>query len=136
MAIDYGTDLDWDTDMSPIGAMTSGVRLLSQAVFHRITTRRGMLIDAPDEGIDVRDFLSEGLTETQKAAIPALISQEILRDERIKECQTTLTPFDSGFGFDLAIVVTPIDDPTAVFTLTVSVSQAAALLTSATPGGA
>lgn len=134
MATDWGTDLDWDNDLTDTAAMCSGIRLLSQAVYHRITTRQGTLLDAPDDGIDVRDFLSSGMTETEKAQIPELIRQEIRKDERIHDATVTWIPFDSGFGAKLTVVCEAVDDGTT-FTLVCDVTQAAVLLTSTTPPG-
>lgn len=80
--VDYGTDLDMDgLDIAETGGLVSGVELLKQAATIRLSTGRSVL-DAPDDGMDVVDELSRGMTLAQAAALSGRIEREMLKDER------------------------------------------------------
>lgn len=129
--VDYGQDIDWADDMSPTAELVSGVKLLSQAVYRRLITPKGSCLDSPDDGLALEDFLHEGLTEAELAAIPGQVRQEILKDDRIigVDIEATKTLTDGLLGFELAITCTPSEGPD--FDLTISVSAAAVKLLSA-----
>jgi hypothetical protein len=120
---DFGIDLSLTDDLDPRATTVTGTRLVAEAVYRRITCPRGALIDDPDYGIDVRDFLHKGMTTGQRASIPGLVRCEILKDERVSSVEIDVTT--STTGFTLRIRCTTDEGP---FTLTTDVSTAAATL--------
>jgi len=70
---DFGSDLDWADDLNPTGRLISGVELLGQAAFHRLRTPRGACQDAPDDGLDLAEYLSQGMTPAEQAQVPGEI---------------------------------------------------------------
>lgn len=121
----YGYDLSCTDDCSPEMREVSGTDLLKEAVFRRLTTPRGSVIDAPDYGFDLRSLLSKGQTPAQLAAIPGLITSEILKDDRFEGADVTVTE-SSITTLTLSIVVYP--KQVGPFSLVVSVSDAAVQL--------
>lgn len=91
MTIDFGTDLDCEDDLNPLGSMVSGPLCLAQALVRRLSTPRGMVIDAPNYGRDLREYLHRGLTPDDVEAIPGEVRGELLKDERIEEVDVLAT---------------------------------------------
>jgi hypothetical protein len=79
---DYGRDVSATTDLHT-GRVSTGPRLVAEAAFRRLITARGSLIDDPNYGLDVRQFIHEGLTPGRIASIPGRIKQEVGKDDRI-----------------------------------------------------
>lgn len=124
---DFGTDLSLVDDLEPTMREVSGTELLGQALFRRLTTPRGMLLDDPDYGTDVREFVSWGALPTKFAAIPALVRAELLKDERIEAA--TVSTAVAGGSVRLNISIDTGDGP---FPLVVDVTQAGAVLLGST----
>jgi hypothetical protein len=116
MAVDYGTDMFWDaTDLSSTGALTSGITLLVQRAFRRLDSPRGSEQDAPDDGLDLTEFLSAGLTPSEIDAIPGQVEAELRKDEVFTDVTVTRTALPDGFN--LAIRITPSSGPDFEFVL-------------------
>lgn len=111
MAVDYGSDLDWGEDLEPNGFLVTGMLLLGQAAFHAIFTPRGSCLDSPERGIDVRDFLHQGMSDAERAEVPGQIRGEILEDPRFADVEAVITetPTVDGLKWDLRIIITPVD---------------------------
>ncbi len=124
---DFGTDLSLVDDLEPTMREVSGTELLGQALFRRLTTPRGMLLDDPDYGTDVREFVSWGALPTKLAAIPALVRAELLKDERVEAA--TVSTAVAGGAVRLNISIDTGDGP---FPLVVDVTQAGAVLLGST----
>lgn len=107
---------------------TSGVAELGQAVYRRLTTPRGRLIDDADYGFDVRELLHAGLTPDYQSRISSIIRAEVLKDERVVSCDVTSTYTD-------AVLVVSMSCGTAdgPFSLTVDISEASVLLVASEP---
>lgn len=82
MTIDYGTDWSCMDDVG-LARTVTGVELVVQAVYRRVTTKRGTLLSSENYGIDVRDFVQDEQTPAKLAAIPSLIQNEIEKDDRV-----------------------------------------------------
>lgn len=119
MAVDFGSDLDLAEDMAATGRRVSGNTLVGQAIFRRLTTPRGMLIDDRDYGFDVRSLLSRAQTATQLAAIPGLVRSEVLKDERVATCSVAITE-RTMFALTLFVAVETSEGP---FDLTITVDK-------------
>lgn len=93
MATDYGTDTSCLTSLRT-GRLVSGVRLVAEAAYRRVTTPRGMLQGGEDEanyGIDLADLIGSVVTTADAAALPGRIENELLKDERIESVDVTVT---------------------------------------------
>lgn len=89
--VDYGTDLSCVFDLDPGLAEVTGNVLMGQACARRLTTPRGTLIDDPNYGYDIRQFLNDDLSPSDLAKIGAQCDQELLKDERVVSSTTTIT---------------------------------------------
>lgn len=82
MTVDYGVDLNLDGDDFPEdGGTIEGEALLRQVARLRLSTPRGSVIDAPDDGIDLVDWLSRAMDDGAVASLQSIIEQELLKDE-------------------------------------------------------
>src|SRR5258708_5265369 len=90
----FGVDIDWGDDLNPTGRLVRGTELLAQAVHHRLRTPRGACLDAPDDGLDLAEYLSNGMTPAQLAAIPGEIRSELLKDERFQDADVTMAQIE------------------------------------------
>lgn len=95
MAIDYGSDLSCLDDFEEeVRAITDPKLLIAQALIRRWMTPRGMLLDDPDYGTDLAEFMHEEVDELTLARMRAEARAEALKDERVVECTVDSTTFD------------------------------------------
>lgn len=83
-AVDYGRDTSVTTGRRS-GRIVSGLRLLGEAAFRRITTPRGMLRGGRDEanyGLDVCELLGSVDGEAGVKAMAGRIELELRKDQR------------------------------------------------------
>ncbi len=123
----YGFDLqslpdaDGIIDLDPAMLEGSGRTLLAQSIVRRFTTGRGTVIDAPNDCLDLRGFLSDGFTQAQINQIPGQLKKEAEKDERVNSVDVkaeylyaskTLTitmAIESGYGpFSLTLSVNAV----------------------------
>jgi len=109
------TVFDLSTDMSEV----DGRQGLSEALARRLVTKRGTLIDDPNYGFDVREFVNDDLDARELARIAASVDGEMLKDERVLRSSTTATLVGGAL-----ILVVNITDSRGPFRLVFSVSQA------------
>ena len=128
---DYGSDLscvdDLDASMVELDGVADGPLVVAQAVYRRITTPRGMVIDAPDYGVDVAALLHRGLTRAELLGVAGTVRKEILKDDRVAAVDVVPSHSSSDpAAVDLVIRGTLVDGET--FTLTGAVTNGALLL--------
>ena len=70
-------------DLTPDMQVATGVQVLAQSLVRRQTTPRGSVLTSPNDCIDVRMYLSKGLSQSQVAALAQTIRGELLRDQRV-----------------------------------------------------
>jgi hypothetical protein len=136
----YGTDLflvinsNGTMDVDPTMRETSGFQVLAQSLVMRQFTPTGSLIGAPDECVDIRSWLSKGMTLSQVQQLGAVVQAQLLRDPRVKAAQVSGTFNTSTSTLTLTENITGSQGP---FTLTISVSQltVSALLNGVPLGG-
>lgn len=83
--VGYGVDI-YAWDRLRTGRLVSGVELVAQAIYRRLTTPRGTVRDGEDGsvyGLDIQDFVGRVGTPDAIAAIPALVRAEVLKDDRL-----------------------------------------------------
>lgn len=105
MTADFGTDFYCMNDLDEALRMVSGVGIVIQAAYHRLTTTA--LIDDEDFGIDVRALLGRGYTADTIATIQPQIDAALQRDDRILTTTTraTLEPGTDANGARLTLDV-------------------------------
>ncbi len=122
---EIGSDLSWTDDVDPAFRLVTDTQLVGEAIYRRLITLRGMLIDDPDYGLDVRAMISKGFTPTQKAAIAGRIKQEVEKDERIQPGAIVTLDDSTPDVWRIAIRAVTSAGP---FTLTLNVTDAATKL--------
>lgn len=120
MAIDYGTDISATTDLNPLLIAVSGTDLMNEVALRRLFCRPGRDITNPvDNTLDVRDFLSTGITPTDLPRIQGQCVSALTGDQRIFNA-TVAASFDPNLHIlTLAIVGFGAGGP---FNLTLAVS--------------
>ena len=78
-------------DMSPGAAEVTGPAVVYQRVIARITTRKGTVIDAPNDCLDVRDFLRAGNNPSTLAGFQGQIQAEIIKEPCITNVVVQVT---------------------------------------------
>lgn len=101
--------------------------LVAQAAYRSITTPRGSVPDAPDYGIDLRSYLSRGLTTREIQQLEGVIALHIRKDDRIESVDVSVQVEDSAKAIRVAIDgVIALSSRT--FSLVLGLSDAGALL--------
>lgn len=95
MAVDFGFDLSCVDDLEEECRATSDPwTILAQALVRRWSTPRGMLLDDPDYGTDLAEYVNEDVDELALVRIRAEVRAEALKDERVVDCTITESTFD------------------------------------------
>lgn len=134
----YGTDT-WMYDELRTGRMATGVDLLAQACYRRLTTPRGTLDDGDDGavyGLDLAGFIGSATPQNAEATIPPLVEAELLKDDRLASVEASATAVTDSAGLTaitLDVLVTPFDESTSTFTLTLAVSAVTVEILGVTP---
>ncbi len=84
-AVGYGTDIICDYDLDPLCREEDPLSAIAvvRAVFRRITTPRGGMIDDQEYGFDIQSLIHKAMTPQFEASIPGILRNEILKDERV-----------------------------------------------------
>ena len=121
----FGTDTSCTTSLQT-GRLVSGVRLVGEAAYRRLTTPLGMLLGGDDEadyGLDLAGMLGSSIsTPSLAASMPAQIQNELLKDQRIDSVTATVIATTTGPSTSWLITVNAV---TALgpFTLVLAVSE-------------
>lgn len=111
MSVDFGTDISCTDDMSEVAKEISGQDVLAEAIYRRLTTPRGQLLDDEDYGIDVRSFLSRGIDPGKLREIEGTIRQEVLKDERVANVTAKATVDYKTYSMSVSLIVTTGEGP-------------------------
>ncbi len=97
----YGNDL-WcgptstnTLDLDPMMLEVTGIQLLQQAVIRRQVTTKGTDISSPNDGIDLRQFVKQGMTQQQISVVAQTVQQELIKDQRILPSTTVVASYDT-----------------------------------------
>jgi hypothetical protein len=129
MAIDFGRDISCTTSLRT-GRMATGVRLVAEACYRRLTTPRGSLRGGEEEqnyGLDLTELVGSITTKADIEALPGRIRAELLKDERLESVDVFVTDTTEGVGKSYAIRVEGITGA-GPFTLAVGVDEVTAEL--------
>lgn len=128
----FGLDLACGSDLDPTGREIAATSTegLAQCLVHRLDMQRGALVedgeDGEDAGLELAAFLSRGMTDDEIASLPARISGELEKDERVNSVATQIVQV-SREVLRLQFFVTPNAGPT--FRMTTDTTTAGTILT-------
>lgn len=117
---DYGIDFDCMNDLTDTFKITSGRDNLIKACYRRLITPRGRLINDPNYGFYLQDYLNDDIDNRTIALIGSFVDNEMLKDERILKSITKcsffsgilnviISLYDSDGPFNLVLAVTSIN---------------------------
>lgn len=102
----YGTDLLCIDDADELFSDVTGIQVVAQDAYHRLTNDTVLGEGGEDWGYDVTKLL--GMTTAQIAAMPPTISAALQKDERIQAADVTITQ-NKRVGSQLwSIIITAI----------------------------
>jgi phage baseplate assembly protein W len=110
-------DIFCTDDFLPTMPTVSGRTATKQRISRRLSTRRGVMPQRPDFGLDVRDYLLSDATEEQIARDVAF---EIEKDEQVRSVAVTATREADAIALTLGL-----SDDDGAFEFTLSISEAA-----------
>lgn len=99
------TDYGYDTsclDGLRTGRFASGLQLVGEACYRRLTTPAGQLAligggeDEANYGLDLGDLIGSVSAPNTVAALPGQIESELLKDERISSVEADVTSVTNG----------------------------------------
>lgn len=125
MATAFGKDTSCTGSLRP-GVVVTGVRLVGEAIFRRLTTPRGMLRGGEQEadyGLDMLELVGASVTPGDIAALPGRVRNEVLKDPRIVSVEVTATTTKVGPATTLTLVISCVTGE-GPFDLTVGVDEA------------
>ena len=125
---DYGSSWSCVDDLTMPSVLVKGNRVVAEAVVRRLLTRRGQLVDDPNYGFSLTDFLEADLTPSELARIQAGVQSECLKDERVFGVTATVTL--AGAALVVVIVLAVATGP---FTLVLSVNDVTATILQVSP---
>ncbi len=106
-------------DLTPDFQVATGIQVLAQSLIRRQTTPRGSVITSPNDCIDVRQFLSKGVSSQQTAALAQSIRAELLRDQRVLACSVNIT-LNTATG--AMVIAETVQSSVGPFTLTLTLT--------------
>ncbi len=124
MSVDYGRDLSC-TESIRTTRFATGVRLVAEAAYRRLTTPRGMLRGGEDEqnfGLDLTSLCGSTNPKATAASLPGRIKSELLKDERIEAVDVDILVATTGPATSFTITVSA-QTGAGPFTLTLLASS-------------
>lgn len=88
---DFGVDIDCASDIGATLSVASGYRNLGNALARRYMTPRGDLFYDQDYGLDLREWINEGLTDSGISELVDLIEAEARKDDRVLDLSADVT---------------------------------------------
>lgn len=104
--------------LDPYFSLVSGGRALCEALARRLTTPRGSLLNYPDWGWDLRQYVNDDLDDADLREIERAAAQECLADERVDS--VSLVAIFADDRLTLTGTVTAVTGQTFRLTLTVT----------------
>lgn len=118
----------WCLDTYQPGRLVSGNTTVAQALYRRFTTPRGMLAGGDEEaeyGFDLSSYVGSVDNDTAVASLPALVSAEAAKDERVARVRTNVYATRNSAGETTIAVEMRVflNDVADSFLLTLGVSD-------------
>lgn len=98
--VNFGRELSC-TDGLNTGRFVTGVRLVAEACYRRLTTPRGTLRGGETEqnyGFDLAQFIGCTNARQVAASLPARITNELVKDERVESVEVDVVPTTTAAG--------------------------------------
>lgn len=130
--VDFGSDLSGVTDLTLDCAEVSGARGWLEGLCRRLQVPPGGLLDDPDYGYDVADWLDDEIKQSQLDSIARDIDDEFLKDQRTESSSSVVTIVKNGGAISLNIV-SRVSSAAGPFTLVIGASDLGVQLLSVTP---
>ena len=70
-------------DLTPDMQIATGRQVIAQSLVRRQTTPRGSVLTSPNDCLDIRQMISQGVTQSQLQAYASSLRTELLRDQRV-----------------------------------------------------
>lgn len=128
----YGVDVICLFDLDPYFNLTGGVNTLVQDLYHRIITTTGTLFYDGNWGFNVRQLLSQAVTQGTVNTIQSIIQSQMLADERVAAALVSATYTIATQSLVATITITPQNGLQA-FQFVVGISQVTTALLNVTP---
>ena len=90
---DYGSDLACQRDFTDECRTVTGLQLLAEALLRRLTTPRGNLLDDPDYGTDLHEYIALEFTSRNQSRMLADVKAECIKDERVVDAFPSVRSF-------------------------------------------
>lgn len=107
MTTNFGRDTSCGATLRT-GRLSSGVRLVAENAYHRLTTPRGMLRGGEDEqnyGLDLAEYIGAQADAAVAATLPGVIRNELLKDERIDTVDVQVSELRTSVAVSYEITV-------------------------------
>lgn len=94
---DFGSDVstflreDGIADLDPSFAVITGPQVVAEGVARSLMTRRGLLSEAPDRGIDLQQLQSARLTPGALRQVHAIVEREVRADDRVLDASVEVS---------------------------------------------
>ncbi len=113
--VDLGRDTSC-TDSIKTGRFASGPRLVAEAAYRRLDTKRGSLRGGEEEanyGIQLSAYCGSTNPRADAAALPGRIRAELAKDERIGKVDVAvlIVTIGAGVGFEITINAETAEGP-------------------------
>jgi hypothetical protein len=115
--VDYGTDIALNRDSFRYVYSTENLALQLE---RRLKTKKGSIRWAPDEGIDIREYVNKKLSSNDITDLSFLIKKELERDERVESVSVSLKFLYASFTLKGDIQVNTVYDTSFKLVLSVS----------------
>lgn len=122
---DYGRDLSHVLDLTSDLAESTGRQLLAEALLRRLITDNGALLDDPDYGYNLFDFLNAEITPKTLSEMAARISAQFELDDRVQRGATRVEVSYTGGAL---IVTAVVRDGVGPFPFTLAISEVTATI--------
>lgn len=104
-------------DLTPDMQVATGRSVLVQSLIRRQFTPRGTVITSPNDCIDIRQFISQGMTAEQLHILSATIQNELLKDQRVLAVKVQVSMNQST---SVCTITENVQSSAGPFTLTIS----------------
>lgn len=115
--VDYGTDIALNRDSFRYVYSKENLALQLE---RRLKTKKGSIRWAPDEGIDIREYVNKKLSSNDITDLSFLIKKELERDERVESVSVSLKFLYASFTLKGDIQVNTVYDTSFKLVLSVS----------------
>ena len=125
----WGGDLFCINDLTPDMRMLQGddPSVVTQAIFRRLTTPKGRLLDDLGWGFDLRSVLG-GKTTAEIAVLESAILSEVVQDDRIDPSVSVTVLVQDGGDCRVDISGVLMDPSTTPFSLTMALTDSGKLV--------